>query len=162
MKRFLSFLKTIWRSEVESPPPSRPKAVKKKRKSFVEDPLGVRLIAQLNVFRRVWRCARAITHHSWPSPWNSIGQFLSAENMPDFEWTPQLRTVFNIFFLLFNTYHEFGTMYEDKHTPLLSANLFAQQIMVASPWTNSRGGDRTHDPQVVRRARYHRTTAPLN
>ena len=36
-------------------------------------------------------------------------------------------------FFLFNTYHEFGTMYEDKHTPLLSANLCAQQIMAASP-----------------------------
>ena len=39
--------------------------------------------------------------------------------------------------------------------------LCAQQIMAASPWTNSRGGDRTHDPQVVRRARYHRATAHL-
>ena len=32
-----------------------------------------------------------------------------------------------IYFFLFNIYHEFGTMYEDKHTPLLSANLCAQQ-----------------------------------
>ena len=37
------------------------------------------------------------------------------------------------YFYFFNTYHEFGTMYEDKHTPLLSANLCAQQIMAASP-----------------------------
>ena len=51
-------------------------------------------------------------------------------------------------------------MYEDKHTPLLSANLCAQQIMAASPWTNSRGGDRTHDPQVVSRTRYHYAMAP--
>ena len=36
-------------------------------------------------------------------------------------------------FFLFNSYNEFGTMYEDKHTPLLSANLCAQQIMAASP-----------------------------
>ena len=76
---------------------------------------------------------------------------------------PSLAWLFlNHFFFLFNTYHEFGTMYEDKHTPLLSVNLCAQQIMAASPWTNSRGGDRTHDPQVVRRARYHRATAALN
>ena len=36
------------------------------------------------------------------------------------------------FFFLFNRYHEFGTMYEDKHTLLLSANFCAQQIMAAS------------------------------
>ena len=40
---------------------------------------------------------------------------------------------FLFFFYSFNTYHEFGTVYEDKHTPLLSANLCAQQIMAASP-----------------------------
>ena len=51
--------------------------------------------------------------------------------------------------------------YEDKsYTITLSANLCAQQIMAASSWTNSRGGDRTHDPQVVRRAHYHRARAP--
>ena len=47
------------------------------------------------------------------------------------------------FFFLFNRYHEFGRMYEDKHTPLLSANLTAEPMILS---------------QVVSRTHY--TTVP--
>ena len=54
------------------------------------------------------------------------------KNLPNNPNTPPARMYF-VFFSPFLDTYELGTMYEDKHTPLLSANLYILQIMVASP-----------------------------